>query len=582
MTAAVQTRATQTRSLGRMLTAPMALLALAVLFCVVLLSLPITLTIGPMYWDVYIYYDAANRIFSGQVPIIDFFAPIGPLTYYIFAGMTVLFPNAQPSLLAPWTILPISIPLMALLVSDVAPRSRGTALALVIPFLFFTLVPFNSREFYPVIGSDAFGIYNRQSCQLLYVLVASFLFVRDARKLVALVALTMAATFFLKITGFVAGGLICAYALIAGRISIRAALAVAAIFLGIAALVELSSGLVSAYLFDIARLVSMNSGGLLSRFREALAVDFDIAFFTGSLCLVLAVIEFKSRFWSRADFGAAGIWGRINTIMNLPVGWLAAVLVTAIFFETQNTGSQGFIFLWPVLLLTVLKAPKLMGKPVLLGTVLVLVAAVALPTAINIFQRAARTYIGGLNNPDLPNTHLKTLGQVNARPEYLERAERMSVFYPSHRQTYDDLIAIGEYPTSIFFAEPHFQVLFLTEMDKAIEAMRKIEAERGIRFETIMSMGFVNPFPWLMDRTAPLAVSIGADPFRTVAEPGPKEFAAVSGSDIVLYPTCPVTLNSDKILKLYEPAIAADTRIALTPCYDAYINPRFAGKGAAN
>jgi hypothetical protein len=90
---------------------------------------------------------------------------------------------------------------------DVGSRSRGTALALLIPFLLFSLVPFNSREFYPVIGSEAFGIYNRQSCQLLYLIVAAALFVRNRSALLAILALTLSAMFFLKITGFIAGGL---------------------------------------------------------------------------------------------------------------------------------------------------------------------------------------------------------------------------------------------------------------------------------------------------------------------------------------------------------------------------------------
>lgn len=131
----------------------------------------ISLTIGPSYWNVYQYYDAANRIFAGQVPGNDFFTPVGPLGYYVFAGWLAVFPNGQPVLLAQWSTLILTAPMMALVLFDVGKRSRATAFALLLPFLLFALLPFNTHEYYPFPGTDAFGTYNRQVCQLLYVLL---------------------------------------------------------------------------------------------------------------------------------------------------------------------------------------------------------------------------------------------------------------------------------------------------------------------------------------------------------------------------------------------------------------------------
>ena len=67
---------------------PPAILALAVAIAAILLSLPLRVPIGAMYWDLVVYFDAANRIFTGQVPTVDFFAPVGPLGYYLFAAGT--------------------------------------------------------------------------------------------------------------------------------------------------------------------------------------------------------------------------------------------------------------------------------------------------------------------------------------------------------------------------------------------------------------------------------------------------------------------------------------------------------------
>ena len=61
------------------------------------LLLPLNVPIGPMYWDLFIYFDAANRIFHGQVPIVDFFVPVGPLGYYLFAGGLKMFPQGSRS-----------------------------------------------------------------------------------------------------------------------------------------------------------------------------------------------------------------------------------------------------------------------------------------------------------------------------------------------------------------------------------------------------------------------------------------------------------------------------------------------------
>ena len=53
----------------------------------------------------------------------------------------------------------------------------------------------------------------------------------------------------------------------------------------------------------------------------------------------------------------------------------------------------------------------------------------------------------------------------------------------------------------------------------AIDAMRAYETANGVHFETILNIDFTNPFPWLMDRSAPKHVAIGADPFRAVPAP---------------------------------------------------------------
>jgi hypothetical protein len=554
---------------------PLALLLAAFAGVCILLALPLVLPIGPMYWDVFIYYDAANRIFDGQAPIVDFFTPVGPLGYYLFAGWLAIFPNGQPVLLAHWSLLAVTAPLMGLIVWQVDRRSRAIAFALLVPFLIFALLPFNTREFYPFPGSDAFGIYNRQTCQVLYILVAALLFVRDRRLLAALVIATMTALFFLKITGFVAGGIIAAYALVSGRVTLKHAILCAVAFILVLAAIELKDGMVSQYVFDIMSLVTMNSGTLLPRFLQATSLNFGTVAAAGTLALLL--------FWSdrpnwAADFAADSPVSRFDALIALLSHdgvKLLVVVFAGIFFESQNTGSQAFIFLWPVLLSIFLKTGKIAGRPVLVLSIMGLVAATALPPAERVIERAARTYIGAIKNVPLEYRNLKTLGAVDMRPEVARRTEDMLRLYPKLRGAYERLVAEQELPTPVLYSDFDFQITYLSTVDTAIDSIRTLEAKTGVHFDSILSLNFVNPFPWLMDRSAPLYVAIGADPTRAVPTPGSLEETAVANTDLVLYPTCPPTTANAMLYEMYQQGLARHRRIKLDACYDAFINPKF-------
>lgn len=562
-----QTSKVSSRRAQSVLTSPLALLAAAVVIVFLLLIVPLRLPVGPMYWDVFIYYDAANRIFDGQVPINDFFVPVGPLGYYLFAGWVALFPNGHPVLLAHWSLLAITAPAMAAIVWHVDQRSRFTAFALLIPFLIFALLPFNTREVYTYPGSDGFGIYNRQACQMLYVLVAAFTFVRDRRLLVGLIAVCMGSLFFLKITGFLAAGMICAYALIAGRVTLRDALIVAVAFMAIIAGMEISSGLVGRYINDILILTSLNSGSLLPRILQASSLSFGVVGSAGTLVLVLLWAD-----WHR--LGTQPV--EKSSILTCDSLWLAVVLAAGILYETQNTGSQAFIFLWPVLLAILLKTSRIANKPALVLIISALVAAAALPPAIRIIERTARTYLGTIKNVAMNERNLKTLGALNMRPDVEVRTDHMMRFYPEHGKLYEELADINELPTPLLYSDFDFQVGYLRAVDTAIDSIREIETKAGIRFDTIMSLNFVNPFPWLMERSAPLHVAIGADPGRAVPPPGSQEEQAVADTDLVLLPTCPPTANNKILYTLYEPALTKHRRIKLDACYDAFIHPKFA------
>ena len=139
------------------------LLALAVAAAALLLLAPMTVPIGPMYWDVFIYFGRGHPQSS-----MDRSRPstssrrVGPPdTIFSSGGHRTSFLEAQPLLLSQWS-LPSSSPLPRrlwrwCLPMSASPLACGIAFALLVPFVISRCLPFNNREFYPYPGSDGFG-----------------------------------------------------------------------------------------------------------------------------------------------------------------------------------------------------------------------------------------------------------------------------------------------------------------------------------------------------------------------------------------------------------------------------------------
>lgn len=551
------------------------LLAGALPLAAILLSFPLRAPIGPMYWDVFTYYDAANRILSGQVPAVDFFTPAGPLGYSIAAAWVALFPNGQPSLLVHWSVMTVTVPLMALALASMPARSRSLGLWLVLPFLLFSLLPFNGKEFYPFPGSDAFAFYNRQVCLALFPLVTGLVFARRRGLLIALLTLSMLVLFFLKITGFLAAGLICAFALLAGRVRSRDAAVIAVLFCAALAVLELSTGIVSSYLQDVLILADMNSGTLLPRVFQSLSINFGVSAALGVLSLVLLAGDSQGLRQAVARIRSEKSTASVAAMLDRPAFWIIAITAAGVLFETQNTGSQAMIFVWPALVAALVALPAWVGRPRFAFAVAALAGAAYLPLVVESIERAGRAYIGTIGNVPLEHQNLKTLGAVSMRPAVSARSKVMMDIYSRDRAAFEDMAASGEMSDPILYSEFDFQISYLRTVDQAITSIRAIEERNGIRFDTIMSLNFTNPFPYLMDRRAPLHLTVGNDPFRAVPKPESREIAAVAAADLVLMPTCPVTNANLALEKIYAAGLTKHRRMKLDQCFDAFIHPKF-------
>lgn len=548
---------------------PLALLGCAVLACALLLTRPLILPLGAMYWDLVLYIDAANRIADGQVPLLDFLTPVGPLGYWLFAWLGNVFPQAQPLLLAQWSLILVTAPPMALILREADRHSRATAFALLLPYLAFQLLPINVEQYSFFPGVDGFGIYNRQVSIVLYVLVGALVALRDRRLLTGVLVWCLLALLLIKVTGFLAGGLVVAFAFLAGRLDIRLSLATAAIAGVVLLALELWGGLVSAYVDSIVALLEINAGGILERFLRAGSLHLDIVAAGGALTATLAWLERHEflaglRRLARERSGPA-----LRHLLDRDFVWLAVVMAAGLFLETQNTGGQAFIFIWPVLLgiVTVWAGSGRRGA----FAVLALVAATAIPPAATVLQRAGRAVLAQTGYMALPHQHLGSLGLVSQHPEVVGRADKMQTIYASSIETFRSMADQEILPGQTLYSELDFQLGWLMAIDAGIAEILAYEAKTGVRFDTIMSLNFVNPFPALMGRTGVRHITIGADPFRAVPEPDGKALAAVSAADLVLLPQCPVTVANEALRKVYAPALAGRREIALGRCWKGFV-----------
>ncbi|WP_082347590.1 hypothetical protein [Rhizobium sp. AAP116] len=546
------------KTLFHLVLSPIAWLWLTVAALFVLLTLPLAVPIGPMYWDTYIYLDAAQRIRMGQIPSIDFSTPVGALGYYLFTWGLDLFPRAQPLLLVQWSQLAVTAPLMTLVLIDADRKSRATAFLLLIPFLVFAAFPANAQFFHSYPGLDGFGIYNRQTSLLLYVLTAGLVFMRGGPRFALFCALVMLALFLTKITGFLVGGLVGLGAVLAGRISLGNLVLAAAAFLLPLVIIELGTGMISAYIRDILDLIAMNQDALLPRFLTVASGKLDVLMPAGLLLLVMI--------WADLNYASEP-----RRFFDRSYWWFGISLLGGTILETQNTGSQEFIFIWPVLLMAYDRLPQVVDRTKV--TFLVLAAFCTVPTLSKVAHKTLRsvavapTYV----QPDVPL--LRNMQQVSMRPDVLERAVMLENHYATQGAAYIDLANQGQLPSWQLYSELDYQTYWVISADILVKALLQFETDNQIRLESLMTLDFVNPFPWILDRDATRKIQIGADPFRTVRQVSVDALEAVRATDGVLRPKCPVTTGRRMLEERYAAALGGRQVVALDPCWDLLLRP---------
>ncbi|WID94683.1 hypothetical protein QO058_17830 [Bosea vestrisii] len=560
----VAARAAKALVAARPWASPVIWLAAFLAFVLAGLLLPLRLPLGSYYWDTAVYFDAAQRIREGQVPNIDFFAPVGPLGYYLVAGLDRLFPNAHPLLTANWGLLPIALPLLAIIVFHVARSSRRLALALLLPFLLFASLPINLHEVYPLPGFDGYGHYNRHVALLLYILVAVLTFARDRRLTTWLVAALMLTLFLVKITGAVAGAMLVGYAALTGRMRLRDACLAAAAVIGALAVIDVASGgLTRAYVDDILTLLKLNTDALLPRFLTVASFKFEVI---GPTLVLIGLLAYGA--WRTRPTGMAA---RLRALAVSPVGWLAIALLALTFFETQNTGSLEFIGLWPILLVLLLDWRRRDDN--LRTFVLLLLCVIAAPSALVFIERAARATLGAPTYLPLAVDDVGKLGRVSVKQEIAERAPVMLQHYANHQSAYADLAATGQQPSLTLYSEIDHHAIWLLEIEQGILAIKAWEQAGKRELNGVFTLDFVDVLNYLLDRRPPRHVPIGIDPTRSNPKLEAQMIESLRQTDAILAPKCPLTSIRAAIFKHFAGALEGRSKVALAPCWDLYLKP---------
>lgn len=541
-----------------------AFLLMTALLALAGLSSNLSLAIGPNYWDLAIYYDAAHRIANGQIPAVDFLTPAGPLEYYQFYFLTWLFPDANPLLTTHWAMLLIALPLFAVLISGIEPDLR-ISLGLTLPFLFFALVPMNTAAAYPAPGFDGYGIYNRHPALLLYILVATLFFVTSRIKIHIIIGCVAFSLFVLKITAFAAGVIIIGYAIFASRIRVLDIIITALIVIACLGVIEFFTGIVSAYLNSILQLASLNEDSFSRRYKAFAGNHLDFFVPVLAAACLLAIYEWRSR---NRMIGAKRFTNfRIGLSSNAL--WLILISASAFLFEIQNTGSQAFIYVLPFLLFIFVKVWDSNIKFNYALMTAIFLAGISIVGGA--LHRSLQTLLASTGYETLRLPELGPLGMVKARQVFFVRANGLIQHFADSKEFYQKLVQRGLSHSDILSSEPDFQIAWLINSAAAVRAIQRFEIETGRRIETLYTFDFTDPIPFLLERRPIRFVQIGLDAQRTLPRNDARMLSSISSVEAILVPQCPLTPMREAIRKKFSAALEGRQKIVLTPCWDLWL-----------
>jgi hypothetical protein len=536
---------------------------------IALLLLPVWPAIGLFYWDIVFFLDAAHRIDWGQIPNIDFFAHFGPLPQYGLWLVQKIFPTANPVLAAQLFYSAIGLPLLALLLTDV--KSRLQCALLAGPFIVLLLLPANF--FMPTFnfGIDGSGIFNRQAGLSLYLLVACIWWCHSPSRIIIIVSCTLLCLLFTKITVFSVACFVVFYAFLMKRISIKEIGAVVIALGVIVGGLEIATGIVGAYLRDIAGLassaVSLASNEQkqdpLHRVGYTVWINFGTLVLVG-LMIIATLIRDREVFANARSTIRKEFLKTFDTVLRTDGVALGVLSLAALAIESQNSGSQEFAFLAPAVLYVMIRS----GSRVFAArAVAVLAAAVLLILGTHAAHRAFLITYQAVKLPRLDKKELLPF-QVSARSTDVSFAAAKLVYYSRHQDVFAEFASHKHDLASQ--NDEGFQLAYLLSVANAVQAIRRWQFENKVELKSVASLDFVDPFPKLLNLKPVVGLGIVMDPYRTVGQ-WPSILKSLSATDGILVPVCPVTNYRYLYAANVRPELETRRAIYVDPCWTLYL-----------
>ena len=561
------------------------------------------LPVGLYTTDYVFLAEGAGRIALGQMPHVDFSAPVGPLVFALFAlarRLPVLGPDLFAVNLLMWAIVAVPAAIVAARLRAALPALAFLGIAALV-----TLAPFNLEEMTGICEVNHNGIYNRHGAALLFVtFVAGLTRPRAPALDGALFAFLVAAMLLTKVTYGVAGVAFIAVACLFSAARLRAA-AVAALLLAVAAVaLEATTGLVSAYARDLAAMARLNAGGVAAYLRSAVWSHALVLLVAVGLMAALARAPLQAAIREARTGSAAEAWRSLET----PV-LAAACLLLTLWTESQSTGGAGLVGLSALAF-----APSLArSRCVLIESTktherdrfqevehdvlaergvhvsasfsegrrndwsLALAVGLVLLTAgwfaDQVLRRgwclvdAAREY---RSHPALD----ALVPGLRVSPGRLDAAELAARLWRDHRPLADEAYRSGfDFHLESYGAPVSFVANALLAHE-AVGRLRALGLESGLRHAT--TLNFVDDFsPRLALPPAP-GTKLALDPYRTIGPLSKAEAAAyLAPIDAAFERTCAAPLHARQIADFFRPTLEeAFTPVVLTPCWTVHLRSR--------
>lgn len=502
---------------------PLAVLIIAALAIAGWTLMPV-LAVGDAGNDALFLADGARRMAAGQWPHIDFSLPTGALPFLLYWAGQAWLPSL-PAFMA-MQILGFLVISPFLILATAHMPSLWARLALTVAVAITAILPFNTTGF-EFCTPDLFASYNRLGAAFSLAFLA-WIFQARAGRGIALNAVVIAAALLIAVSiKVVYAGVVLAplgvLFLFDGRWRVIALAAGAAVLLVLGA-IELTTGLVRAYLADVMSMSSVNS-----QFAKYFLGSF---VFKHMFPLALAGALVVLMLWRalRRPGMATLLERAAHAVAPLVMGaGLLAVLVS----ESQSTGGMGL-----TAALALVFAPGVFS-PQAPRVQLVLASGIAVMLGGGLLSNGIQR--GYCSLMERNGDNIATAWSQDFLP-YAVIPAKAAQFAEASAQMWEHL-SPAEQELQSRMMDPPDDIRYLTEWKTVHDAIAVLHA-RGLDHDLgrTTTISFVDMFGLALQTAAPRGIKVVPVIERTIAQLSDAEASAyLADADTVFQPTCGVT-----------------------------------------